>query len=164
MSEAEIQAQPVRRIITGHTLDKRAVVVMDAIAGAVRSRGQSSSTTIWCAASVPAKVEAMGLSTDGASLHQESGAPRNGLRFMTMDLGPGYVGKMHRTNTLDLVLCLEGVVKMLLTDSTVILKPGDTLIQQSTEHAWTNPGSQHARLAIFLVDAEPLGPGVPHAR
>jgi quercetin dioxygenase-like cupin family protein len=164
MSIDEFTPRPVRRVITGHSREKQAIVVKDDIASIVRPRGQASSTTIWCENSIPAKVEAQGLTTDGATIYERSGAPANGLRFMIMDLAPGYSGKMHRTNTLDVVLCLEGEVKMLLTESTVTLKPGDVLVQRSTEHTWSNAGLSQARLAIVLIDAMPLGPGFPAPR
>ena len=164
MSVSEFKPRPVRRVITGHSKDKQAIIAKEDVASTVNSRGQASSTTVWCVGSVPAKVEAEGIVVDGATLHPQSGAPANGLRLMVMDLAPGYSGKMHRTNTLDLVLCLEGEVEMLLPTSAVRLKPGDILVQQSTEHTWTNPGESPARLAIMLVDAVPLGPGFPAAR
>jgi quercetin dioxygenase-like cupin family protein len=84
--------------------------------------------------------------------------------MMIMDLAPGASGNMHRTSTVDLVVCIEGEIEMLLADSSVSLKAGDVLIQQSTAHAWTNPGKSRARLAITLIDAVPLGPEFPPAR
>ena len=46
-------------------------------------------------------------------------------------------------------------------DSTVKLKQGDIMIQRGTNHAWANRGNQPARVALVLVDAEPLGIGNP---
>jgi quercetin dioxygenase-like cupin family protein len=71
---------------------------------------------------------------------------------------------MHRTDTLDYVIVLDGDVEMLMDDSSVVLHAGDILVQQGTIHAWTNPTQKHARMAIVLIDAEPLGDGYPPAR
>jgi quercetin dioxygenase-like cupin family protein len=155
---------PVRRVITGHAPDKKAIVVADGAAAIVNAKEQSVSTTVWSSPSIPAIVEGEGLTVDPATYHKGSGAPRNGARLMIMDLAPGAKGKMHRTNTVDLVICLEGEIEMLLPDSSVRLKAGEILIQQSTIHAWTNPGKVRARLAITLIDAVPLGPEFPPAR
>jgi quercetin dioxygenase-like cupin family protein len=83
---------------------------------------------------------------------------------MVMDLFPGCRGAMHRTDTLDYVIVLEGDVEMLMDDSSVVLHAGDILVQQGTIHAWTNPTQKHARMAIVLIDAAPLGDGYPRAR
>ena len=45
---------------------------------------------------------------------------------------------MHRTETLDYAVVLEGEITMLLDDSEVQLKTGDVLIQRGTNHAWSN--------------------------
>ena len=155
---------PVRRVITGHTPDKKAIVVADGAATIVNAKEQSVSTTVWSSLAIPATVEGEGFTVDPATYHKGSGAPPNGARLMIMDLAPGAKGKMHRTNTVDLVICLEGEIEMLLPDSSVRLKAGEILIQQSTIHAWTNPGKVRARLAITLIDAVPLGPEFPPAR
>jgi quercetin dioxygenase-like cupin family protein len=161
---AQEKPSPVRRVITGHSAQRKAVVVSDAVATVISQREYASSTTIWSSLSVPVKVAAEGFPEDPATAHAGSGAPKNGVRFMIMELEPGCSGNMHRTDTVDLVICLEGEVKMLLTESNVYLKPGDVLVQQSTEHAWTNPGSIRAKLAITLIDAVPLGPEYPPSR
>ncbi len=38
---------------------------------------------------------------------------------------------------------------------TVLDKPGDTVIQRGTMHAWRNPGPGWTRWACVLVGAEP---------
>jgi quercetin dioxygenase-like cupin family protein len=158
----EALSSGIRRVVIGHSGQRTAVVVSDGPAQVVSRREHASSTNIW-AALVPAAVPAQGMPIDGAELHA-SGAPSGGVRFMIMDLEPGCVGKMHRTDTLDFVVCLEGEIEMIMPGSRVKLRAGDTLVQQSTEHAWSNPGEQRARLAITLVDAVPLGPEFPAPR
>ena len=160
----KMTAPPVRRVITGHAPDKKAIVVADGAPAIVNAKELSASTTVWSSLAIPVTVEGEGFSVDPATHHQGSGAPPHGVRLMIMDLAPGAKGNMHRTNTVDLVICLEGEIEMLLPDSSVRLKAGEILIQQSTIHAWTNPGAVRARLAITLIDAVPLGPAFPPAR
>ena len=168
MSEEKVTIKmtppPVRRVITGHSADKKAVVVADSVASIVKAKEHSASTTIWSSLSIPVEVEGEGFTVDPATRYPGSGAPANGVRLMVMDLEPGAKGNMHRTNTVDLVTCLEGEIEMLLPDSSVRLKAGEILVQQSTIHAWTNPGKVRARLAITLIDAVPLVEGFPPAR
>ena len=68
---------------------------------------------------------------------------------------------MHRTETIDYVIVLEGDVEMEVDDSTIKLKAGDVLVQRGTNHAWINRGSEPARIAFILIDAKPLGIGNP---
>ncbi|MDF2119415.1 cupin domain-containing protein [Roseiarcaceae bacterium H3SJ34-1] len=60
---------------------------------------------------------------------------------------------MHRTRTIDYVVVLQGEIDMLLDDSTVRLKAGDIVVQQGTDHAWVNRGTEVWRIALVLVDA-----------
>jgi quercetin dioxygenase-like cupin family protein len=83
---------------------------------------------------------------------------------MVMDLFPGCHGAMHRTDTLDYVIVTQGEIEMQLDDGSVVLRAGDVLVQQGTVHGWINRTDKHARMAIVLVDAVPLGDGFPPAR
>jgi len=163
MTNVEMKVPPVRRVITGHDRNNKARAVRDDIATNISTRPNAASTTIWCTQKVPVKLPAEGGEDMGAR-RINSGTPPNGTRLMVMDLFPGCRGAMHRTDTLDYVIVLEGEVEMLMDDSSVVLRAGDVLVQQGTIHAWTNPGKKHARLAIVLIDAEPLGDGFPPAR
>jgi hypothetical protein len=42
---------------------------------------------------------------------------------------------------------------MWLDDSAVHLKAGDILVQQGTNHAWVNRGTEPCRIAFVLIDA-----------
>ena len=93
-----------------------------------------------------------------------SSAPRpppKGTRFCVIDFPPGNHPGMHRTETVDYVIVLEGEIEMDMDDSTVKLKQGDIMIQRGTNHAWANRSDKRARVAFVLVDAEPLGVGKP---
>jgi mannose-6-phosphate isomerase-like protein (cupin superfamily) len=60
---------------------------------------------------------------------------------------------MHRTRSLDYVIILSGEIDMLLDDSEIHLKAGDVLVQQGTNHAWVNRGTEICRIAFVLLDA-----------
>ncbi|HEX9464420.1 MAG TPA: cupin domain-containing protein, partial [Alphaproteobacteria bacterium] len=61
---------------------------------------------------------------------------------------------MHRTNSLDYAIVMAGEIDMKLDDSEVHLKVGDVIIQQGTNHAWINRGTETCRIAFVLIDAK----------
>ncbi len=61
---------------------------------------------------------------------------------------------MHRTQTLDYVVMLEGELVLLLDDSEVSLQEGDVVVQRGTNHAWENRSDKLARAAFFHIDAQ----------
>jgi quercetin dioxygenase-like cupin family protein len=90
--------------------------------------------------------------------------PPNGTRFAVIDFPPGNRPHMHRTETIDYVIVIEGEIEMDMDDSTVKLKAGDIMVQRGTNHAWANRSGKRARVAFVLIDAEPLGIGKPVLR
>jgi hypothetical protein len=61
---------------------------------------------------------------------------------------------MHTTSTIDFEVVLEGEVWLELDDGVEVhLRPGDTVVQNGTRHAWRNHGDAPARLAVFIVGA-----------
>jgi quercetin dioxygenase-like cupin family protein len=63
---------------------------------------------------------------------------------------------MHKTDSVDYIVLLEGEVTALLDVGEVRMRPFDVLIQRGTNHGWVNHGSGPALLVAVLVDAEPL--------
>ena len=53
---------------------------------------------------------------------------------------------------IDYALCLEGEVYLVLDDSEVLLKAGDTVVQRGTNHAWSNRGDRDCKMLFVLVD------------
>jgi quercetin dioxygenase-like cupin family protein len=60
---------------------------------------------------------------------------------------------MHRTDTVDYGIVLEGKIDMLLDQEDVHLSVGDVVVQQQTNHAWVNRSGAPCRMAFVLVDA-----------
>jgi quercetin dioxygenase-like cupin family protein len=164
MSERKLGVPDVRRVITGHAKDKAAAIFIDDLAANIRVRPNASSTTIWCTEGFPVRMQTGGSGEDLGARAIATGTPPRGTRFIIMDLMPGCTGAMHRTDTLDYVAVLDGEVQMQLEDSSITLKQGDVLVQQGTIHAWLNKTDKPARMAIILIEAEPLGEGFPPAR
>ena len=69
--------------------------------------------------------------------------------FMEPD-APG----MHTTATIDFEVVLDGEIWLELDDGKEVhLRPGDTVVQNGTRHAWHNRGTKPARLAVFITGA-----------
>jgi len=150
----------IRRIVTGHDENGVAKVLIDGPAGNAKFPSPGTvSTLIWCTDTAPAgiplgtDVEDMGARIIGTS------PPANGTRFAVIDFPPGNKPFMHRTESVDYVIVLEGEIESDMDDSTVRMKAGDIMVQRGTNHAWANRSAVRARVAFVLVDAEPIGIG-----
>ena len=153
---------PIRRVVTGHDADSIAKVLIDAPAtNAKRPQAGLVSTMMWCTDGVPAAVPVGEQIEDMGARILGTAPPAKGTRFAVIDSPPGNHPHMHRTETVDYVIVIEGEIEMDMDQSTVKLKAGDILIQRGTNHAWANRSSKRARVAFVLIDAEPLGIGTP---
>ena len=61
---------------------------------------------------------------------------------------------MHKTETIDYIILLQGDVTLILDEEEIDLKPFDVVVQRGTNHAWTNNGNEPALLIAILVDSE----------
>ena len=61
--------------------------------------------------------------------------------------------RIHRTESIDYAVVLEGEVTMVLDVGEVHLKTGDVVIQRGTNHAWSNRSGKTARMLYILIDA-----------
>jgi mannose-6-phosphate isomerase-like protein (cupin superfamily) len=59
---------------------------------------------------------------------------------------------MHKTETIDYGIVIEGELTLILDDSEVTLKPGDVCVQRGTNHAWSNRTDTVTRIAFVLID------------
>jgi hypothetical protein len=61
---------------------------------------------------------------------------------------------MHTTNTIDYGIVLWGEINLELDDQTEIhLKAGDCIIQNGTRHAWRNRGAEACMIAFIMIGA-----------
>jgi quercetin dioxygenase-like cupin family protein len=151
---------PIRRIITGHDANNVAKVLIDGPATNAKYPGAGAvSTMMWSTDSAPAKMPVGTDAEDMGARILGTAPPANGTRFAVIDFPPGNTPHMHRTETVDYVLVLEGEIEMDMDDSTVKMKAGDIMVQRGTNHAWANRSNARARVAFVLIDAKPLGIG-----
>lgn len=59
---------------------------------------------------------------------------------------------MHRTETVDYGIVLEGEMTLVLDEDRTLLRAGDIVIQQGTNHAWSNRSDRNCRMAFVLID------------
>ena len=59
---------------------------------------------------------------------------------------------MHRTQSVDYGIVVDGELTLVLDDSEVALHPGDVVIQRGTNHAWANRSGKPCRMLFVLVD------------
>lgn len=59
---------------------------------------------------------------------------------------------MHRTESVDYGIVLEGEITLVLDDSEVVVRAGDIVVQRGTNHAWSNRSVKPCRVAFILID------------
>jgi mannose-6-phosphate isomerase-like protein (cupin superfamily) len=173
-------ASSVRRVVTGHDENGRAVCVSDSFAENVLQRPNRPGVTLtnlWQCATTPAEYDAAEETVDGPFiLHPPAGGnvfrviefePEDPEVLKTLDGKAAFAEMgasanivedarhpfMHRTDSVDYAVILSGEITMLLDDDDVLLKTGDVVVQRGTNHAWSNRGKETCRIAFILVDA-----------
>ena len=61
---------------------------------------------------------------------------------------------MHRTESVDYGIVIDGEMTLVLDDSEVLLKPGSVVVQRGTNHAWANRSGRVCRMLFVLVDGQ----------
>lgn len=59
---------------------------------------------------------------------------------------------MHRTETVDYGIVIEGELVLVLDREERVLHPGDVVVQRGTNHAWANRSGRPCRVAFVLLD------------
>jgi hypothetical protein len=59
---------------------------------------------------------------------------------------------MHRTESVDYGIVIEGEMTLVLDDSEVLLKVGSVVVQRGSNHAWANRSGRLCRMLFVLVD------------
>jgi quercetin dioxygenase-like cupin family protein len=153
-----VSARAPRRVVTGHDASGRGVVLCDGAPPHVREVPDGATfVEVWSTPSTPAPVDAV--EPEPAQPGNELGPPPGGTRVRMVVMPPGTRSPMHRTETVDYGIVLEGSVVLVLDDAERALAPGDVVIQRGTDHAWENRSDADARVVFVLVDgafAQPL--------
>lgn len=171
----------IRRVVTGHDKNGRATVIMDSDATSILQRPNRPGVTLtnlWQVDSTPAQMERSDDPVEGPLILHP---PKNGSIFRIVQFDPEdpevlakLDGKaafaemgaasnvvedarhpfMHRTDSVDYAVILTGEIYMMMDDEDYLLKAGDTVVQQGTNHAWSNRGTEPCLIAFILVDAQ----------
>jgi len=174
---------PIRRIVTGDDADGRSSIVEEGPASAIRTvaeRPGYRNVNVWRTEAAPAPV----MAPDSIAAHKGILPPGNGgsiLRiidfppevadpaerkrriqatFGTMftdaqhDKREGANPGMHRTDTVDYAIILEGEIWAVMDKGETLMKTGDVLVQRGTNHAWANRSQKTARIAFVLLDGK----------
>ena len=146
---------PIRRVVTGHNDAGRSVVVIDDVPPVTSNPSKTSLfSLIWTSEGSPVDNDD---ATDGGARKVDLTLP-GGSVIRVLDMLPGSVAPMHRTNSLDYGIVIAGVIELLLDDGVAVaVEPGGVVVQRGTNHSWRNPSADTiARVAFVLLDAKPV--------
>ena len=176
---------PIRRVVTGHDADGKAVVSSDGPLSTVVSLEAIPGTVfheVWSTENSPASVDNGSDPTVGALVLPP---PRHGTRIRFVDIPPdtedflahgaqrmkaafSEIGDaeastvttdsphplMHRTESIDYGVVINGELTLVLDRGEAVLKPGTVVVQRGTNHAWANRSGRVCRMLFVLVDGK----------
>lgn len=152
----------IRRVVTGHDGDGKALVAIDEVTRDVVSyRPGATIHNIWSTAKFP--IDNTGTADGAKEITATTRA--DGTVFRVIEYGPGVAPRNHRTDSIDYAVVLSGEIDMELDDNRVVtLRAGDVLVQRGTIHNWVNRSNAPCVVAFVLIDAHPyLHDGKPLA-
>lgn len=173
----------IRRVVTGHDADGRAVLACDGPLPTVVEIAAIPGTLfheVWSTSETPAAVSNGPDPTTGGLMLPP---PKHGTRMRFVDIPPdtpellahgatkmhaafSQIGDadastvtpdsphplMHRTESIDYGVVIEGEMTLILDDAEVALAPGSVVIQRGTNHAWANRSGRPCRMLFVLID------------
>ena len=146
----------LRRIVTGHDQNGRAIVkIDDQVRNVISSRPGASSSVVWSTAGFPVDNTD---ELDGA-LRKVQTSEAEGTVFRVVRYEPGVAPRNHRTDSMDYAVVISGEIDMELDETVVHLQAGDVLVQRGTIHNWVNRGSEPCVIAFVLIGAKPVTAG-----
>jgi quercetin dioxygenase-like cupin family protein len=140
-----------RRIVTGHDPSGRSVVLSDGPTPKTLDVGTAAFHEIWITDETPARIaDAEPEPTDRPV---RTPPPAGGVIVRFTEMAPGAESPMHRTETIDVGVVLEGETWLLLDDgSETRVGAGDAVVQRGTNHAWANRSDRPVRMMFVLID------------
>jgi mannose-6-phosphate isomerase-like protein (cupin superfamily) len=156
--------KPVRRIVTGHNQLDRAVIVSDGVPPRVQTLSRNGPTyhEIWSTRESPAQIDRTNREPHEDQLTQSP--PIHGTRMRVLDIlperydaAPTETGTRkeltHQSTSIDYVIVLRGEITLILDEEETLVRAGDIVIQQGTNHTWANRSGRLCRIALVLIDA-----------
>jgi quercetin dioxygenase-like cupin family protein len=172
----------VKRVVTGHNANGRSCVLIDEAPRAVvlEKAGGLRLTELWATGETPAAFSDADRARRERRIEPDAGGsvfrvieyppdrerlakirPEEHFAAMGAQAAPADKRRhpgMHRTNTLDYAIVLAGQIYAVLDEGEVLLRAGDVLVQQGTNHAWSNRSDKPATIAFVLIDATKIEP------
>jgi len=176
-------ANTIRRVVTGHDRNGKAIVLSDGPCTSTRShpnRPGHKSTDIWKTTAMPVPIA---IEEADPTLGPRDFVPPMGTKLRISEIPPeseafrsltpeqarsffreagneqaatfaqgGRHPFMHRTESVDYAVVLEGEITLLLDEQDIVLRSGDIVIQRGTNHAWSNRSGKPVRMLYILID------------
>lgn len=115
--------------------------------------GTAAFHELWITDQMPAQIAAT--EPEPTERPVRTPPPSGGVTVRFTEMAPGAESPMHRTETLDVGVVLEGETWLLLDDgSETRVGPGDAVVQRGTNHAWANRSDSPVRMVFVMVDGE----------
>jgi mannose-6-phosphate isomerase-like protein (cupin superfamily) len=164
----EYSSVHARRIVIGLDDEGKSSIVSDGLTQTRLITGAFTRNDIWQATSVPTPVMAENTLGDKAVIPP----PPRGYTYNITAFPPdsewdyeaGYaqalaeagaegsgIPGMHETETVDIVTIISGELWVVVETGETLLKPGDTLVQRGTRHAWRNRGDVPAVMVAIQI-------------
>lgn len=176
---------PVRRVVTGHDRQGRAIIQEDGAVPRVQRIGGDIGPMfheVWNTRETPVLIDASSGEPreEGIVLSPPSNGTRirvldippegDGIKNMTpeeaeahfAEIGAGHASNaaregarhalMHRTETIDYGIVLEGELVLIMDEGETIVRAGDIVIQRGTNHGWANRSDKNCRICFILID------------
>jgi len=142
----------IRRVVTGHDANGKAVVKFDDVGTHVASgRPRMSRQLIWTTNDLPVHFSEDG---EDKGAREIGTTIKNGSVFRVIAYEPGVTPRNHRTDSIDYAVVMSGEIDMEMDDTVVHLKAGDVLVQRGTIHNWVNKGTAPCVIAFVLVSSD----------
>lgn len=157
-----------RRVITGHDSEGKAIIIADdLLVGTLRETDKAggdrrlSGIELWGTATSPVDNSDAALETQkrGWLGHTLEGKGHRSM-FRIGKFPPGHIAPMHRTESIDYAILIEGECDLLLDSGEATrLHAGDVVIQRGTMHSWVTRGDKPSTWIFILLDADPVRVG-----
>jgi quercetin dioxygenase-like cupin family protein len=140
-----------RRIVTGHDESGKSVVLSDTSTPKTLDIGTAAFHELWSTDQTPVPIAAS--EPEPTDRPVRTPPPANGVGVRFTEMAPGAESPMHRTETVDVGIVLEGETWLLLDDgSQTRVGVGDAVVQRGTNHAWANRSDRPVRMVFVMVD------------
>ncbi len=141
----------VRRVVTGHDENGKAVVrIDDRGAHAKSNRPNMTAQVIWTTDDLPVNFAE---DSEDKGAREIGTTVQNGSVFRVIEFAPGVTPRNHRTDSIDYAVVVSGEIDMEMDDTLVHLRAGDVLVQRGTIHNWMNQGTEPCVIAFVLISS-----------